>query len=71
MFYDYRLANAAMIRATIIIAITKAKLIQRGERTHNQDHEITPVSLRPMNRIVKRPANPIPPLLDVLFDIMF
>jgi hypothetical protein len=60
-----------MIRATTIIKITSKKLIQRGERTHNQDHVMNPVSLSPINRTVRRPANPIPPLDDVLFDIIF
>ena len=61
-----------MIRAMAMIKITNRKLIHRGERTHNQDHAMKPVSLSPMNKTVRRLANPIPPPDDVLlFDIMF
>lgn len=46
--------------------------IHSGESTHIHDHVMYPVNFRPMNRMVKRPTNPIPPLeldedeLDIL-----
>jgi hypothetical protein len=53
------LASRAIARVIKIIAATIAKVIQIGERTHNQLHLITPVSLSAMKRIVSRPENPI------------
>ena len=42
---------------------TRAAEIHKGDKTHNQDQAITPVSLRIMKIIVKVPAKPIPPEL--------
>jgi hypothetical protein len=50
-------AIAAIIR---IIATTILTLIQIGERTQIQGQLIWPVSLRPINRTVKRPEKLIP-----------
>ena len=45
-----------------------AKLIHIGAKTQNQDHVIKPVSFKVMNTIVKSPANPMPPLVELLDD---
>ena len=34
--------------------------IHNGDRTHSQDHAITPPSLSPINKIANRPPKPIP-----------
>jgi len=53
--------NNTQIRKMVRISKPRAKLIQRGESTHNHDQEITPVSLSTIKAIVRSPANPIPP----------
>jgi len=45
------------------------KLIQMGDNTQTQDQEITLVSLRPINKMVNQPVNPIPEEAVVLLDI--
>ena len=42
-----------------------------GDKTQNQLQLIKPVSLSPMNRIVSKPTNPIPPLeLELELDLL-
>ena len=50
---------------TSITDRTPANGIQRGDKTQSQDHAIYAVSFSPMNRTVKSPQKPMPPLLDV------
>lgn len=38
----------------------RMKLIQRGARTHHQDHSMTCVNFRTMKTMVRRPAKPMP-----------
>jgi hypothetical protein len=59
-----------MPKVTIRIRITTKKVTQMGDKTHHQDHVIYPVSLRPINKIVKSPTNPIPPVFVVCCDII-
>jgi hypothetical protein len=64
-------AITAIITIIKMIANTILALIQIGESTQTQDQLICPVSLRPINRTVKRPVNPIPledeeELLDIV-----
>lgn len=44
-------------------------LIQMGDNTQIQDQAITLVSLRPINKMVNQPVNPIPEEAVVLLDI--
>ena len=39
--------------------------IQMGAKTHHHDHEMTPASFNPMNRIASMPIKPMPPRLAV------
>lgn len=61
----------AIIANTIISRTPTARPIQSGESTHTHDHVITPVSLRTINTIVKRPVKPIPvPVLLLLLLLL-
>lgn len=51
----------ATTATTAKIPRTIARGIHSGLRTHSQGHAITPPSLRPMNRIARRPPKLIPP----------
>ena len=53
------------------IATTAKTDIHSGDNTHHQDQVIYPVSFRPTNRTVNKPAKPIPPLDEFdVFDIL-
>lgn len=51
------------------MAKNNANPIHNGLKTHIQGQFISPASLSPINRIVKAPVNPIPPVALVSFDI--
>ena len=44
---------------------------QSGLNTHHHDQVIYPVNFSPINKIVRRPANPTPPLLVVLESLIY
>lgn len=47
-----------------------ANEVQIGASTHHHDQSIKPVSLSVMKTMVRRPAKPIPPLDELLFDVL-
>jgi hypothetical protein len=58
-----------MINTKARIVRPSRALIHRGDRTHTQGQVICPVSLRPTNKTVNKPGNPIPPEDVLLLDI--
>jgi len=55
---------------TARLAKPTARAIHNGDKTHNQDHVMQPVSFKPMNRTVSKPQKPTPLELDDDFDIL-
>ena len=64
-----------MIKAKPRIATASRALIHRGDSTHTHGQVIYPVSLRPINKTVRRPGKPIPEeeeeeLLDMVVSLI-
>lgn len=56
--------NNSAVPAKNTMLIAKINAIHSGDNTHNYDQSMLPVNFRPINKIVSKPANSIPPELD-------
>lgn len=68
MFSCYGLVDATIRTISPMNISTRLIGNQIGAVTHHHDQSMNPVSLRPMNRRVNNPPNPIP--VDFAFDML-